>query len=1344
MKKSFKSFLACLLALMLVIPAFSGVMAEVGSELKLINDGSEYRSGSGKAVVESGLTDFDASTVRNGRTFAASDVEARESLKPNDIVTIIVELEAAPAVDVTKDVRSAGDYRGKLLSTQKVAAENIAKKYGVEVNVLYNYSVVFNGFAFEGEYRLVEEINKIDGMRAFVSQEWDTPTLFNTPEQVGAIDAWNLGYSGKGYAVAIIDTGCMVDHPAFSVMPDEDSVQFTRDDIAALIDGGELNGAGNSQLTIDNVYVNAKIPFRWNYYGNNSSVAHGSSDHGTHVAGIAAGNNDVITGIARDAQIIAMQVFNPTGGASWATIIRALEDCVVIGVSAANLSLGSANGSETVYDPSYEAVLERCAEAGVNLAMSAGNDYDSAMCNRWGDNFGVVAAASLKSGGYTPVNNIDFGVVGSPSTWPYGVSVAAVQNSKSQNYFIEVNDVKYSYTENDANPVLLRDALGDQTVEIAFIEGPGNPEDFEGVDVEGKAVFVERGSINFVAKAANAEAAGAVACIVYNNTSGSINMVAYEGGGIPHVFMLQEDALEIKESGATEIFVGKELGTFDADNANQTTDFSSRGFTSNMAMKPEITAPGGAIYSSTDPTVSQGLWYDTWNGTSMSAPHITGGMAIVSEYVDVNFPEASDLEKHDLVTQILMSTTSPVDGANGVYAPVHQQGAGAMNLTKATTTTAYITVEDTQGNRPKLNLGDDPEKTGADYAATFTVHNFGEEDLTYTIQPSVLVQNFAKFGDFNGEPLYVYYGGMRDLAATEEDDAIIGDVNGDGKVTIVDAILISRMALGIIDNLNKMLCDVNGDGKVTIEDALLATRIALQLMETETGRVDFGYVDFDMPRLIKVPAGGETTVELTFTLKEEVLDYLNYYYTAGAMLEGFFELMPTEGDVSLTVPFIKFYGDWNESAALDYGYYYEDEPLNSNNFPNTVGYKSGNNIYGLGINPYVQTDDLTYYIEDRNAISPNGDKFMDTVNVLYAGLLRNSITRCVIENTEGSELYEVFEEDWWAKGYRNRNGGREQFGVTYSAFPSNIDFTQFGAEDVVIRLTAYLDNDGKYTTNEFTPDVNQNPEWLIPVHVDTVVPTATVASVDGENVTVLVSDDHYVAALIVLDQNQKVKSSDGVFETERGIETELTVAIAEGEFAIVADYAGNENMYKFDGEQLVPYDPEDDPQDPQGEPYFSMSFEPDESLAGWNIYDADGDGNNFSVFSNPDAAYDGDRFAGSRSWSSSSGALTPDNWMIAPSIALPEGTPSFTFYAAGYEPNYCYEHFAMYIIETANYAGNVDDFIEILPETVLTEEWQQFTIDLSEYAGKDVRIAIHHFNCSDQNMLKLDLWQIWE
>lgn len=85
-------------------------------------------------------------------------------------------------------------------------------------------------------------------------------------------------------------------------------------------------------------------------------------------------------------------------------------------------------------------------------------------------------------------------------------------------------------------------------------------------------------------------------------------------------------------------------------------------------------------------------------------------------------------------------------------------------------------------------------------------------------------------------------------------------------------------------------------------------RVAMELAEpTYTSA---GYVRVDKPDVVTVPAGGETEVTVTLNLTDNCKEYLDEYYTSGAIVNGFIELMPvSEADgVSLTIPFLTYYG----------------------------------------------------------------------------------------------------------------------------------------------------------------------------------------------------------------------------------------------------------------------------------------------------------------------------------------------------------------------------------------------------------------------------------------------------
>lgn len=92
--------------------------------------------------------------------------------------------------------------------------------------------------------------------------------------------------------------------------------------------------------------------------------------------------------------------------------------------------------------------------------------------------------------------------------------------------------------------------------------------------------------------------------VVYNNKDDAVNMVAYEGGHIPHVFISKDAGAALAAASDKHAFVGSEMGISDSVGGNMPSDFSSRGVTSTFGIKPEITAPGGQIYSATDPSIS--------------------------------------------------------------------------------------------------------------------------------------------------------------------------------------------------------------------------------------------------------------------------------------------------------------------------------------------------------------------------------------------------------------------------------------------------------------------------------------------------------------------------------------------------------------------------------------------------------------------------------------------------------------------------------------------------------------------------------------------------------------------
>lgn len=1153
MKNNLKRLLSVFVALLMVLSVSVSAFALEGAE-KISRPLESKKTGS-----------YDLSGIRNGKTFNIPEQNAEE-IAADQIVPIMVELQDAPAMEIYSQYKAAQSYAASLREKQDIAVKEIRKALNVDIDVLYNYTLLFNGFGFEGEYRLVEELNKMEGVRAFVAAEWETPEpqLFSSTTMIGAPEAWDLEYTGEGKIVAIIDTGMKVNHEAFANAPE--NPRFAKSDISAIIAGGQLDGG--TSMNVNNVYYSAKIPFRWNYVKHTYNVDHTSvgSDHGTHVAGIAAGNGGQIVGVAKDAQIAAMNVFNDGGGAGWQAILLALEDCVVLGVDSANMSLGSPCGFTHYYDPSYSTTFENLVNAGVNLAVSAGNEYSTALRNAW----------NPTSIGYALAVNPDYGVTGSPSTWPESLGVASVDNAFQQMYYIEnvESGTQYSYTENSENAVQLIPTFGGQTLDFVAVPGYGEPADFDQVNVQGKVAVVSRGEINFVTKGQNAQAAGAVACIVYNNTDGSINMVSDPSITIPFIFCLKDAGDEMAEMGEGQIFVATEVAVLEAPGGGQPSDFSSWGSTSDLFMKPEIAAPGGNIYSSTDPSISNTM-YDTWSGTSMAAPHVTGGMAIVTEYVEEMFPNATKGEQQRLVNAILMSTADPVNDSAGSFAAVRKQGAGLMDLASAVTTTSYISVPGSV--RPKLELGDDPDWTG-EFSMTFQVVNFGDTELTYNVVPYVLTDDLTAIDQDPDGNLVIAYTQTSwdvteycDIEAPETVTVPAGEtVDVDVTVTL-DPSLVSYYAQytqgmgfyveGFIElvGVGGMTGDVNNDGVLDTSDVLAVMRYDLEIGDLENpAAADIngdGVVDMvDALLILRHVMGIEQDVE---------------FFNDGAL------------GTDLNVPFLGFCGDWNAAPMLDIGFYYDDYSYGSNpNGANFIGAAYGNGAFGLGINPYVETDDMSYYLEDRNAVSPNGDGFLDTADTLLVGLMRNAATAGYqLLDDQGNVIANLRQQNDVRKSYYSTSS------QTYSTIVSEVgsmpgwNAEPYAGQDIALRIYAELANDGSVTTNAYDPEDNAFGEWIIPIYVDVEAPEAEVISFANGALEIDVHDNHYAAYAGVYTgsaSNGAVELGDliaeqGIFEDGRDADTQITFeGVSAGNIVCIADYAGNEVAYVFDGETLVP------------------------------------------------------------------------------------------------------------------------------------------------------------------------------
>ena len=194
--------------------------------------------------------------------------------------------------------------------------------------------------------------------------------------------------------------------------------------------------------------------------------------------------------------------------------------------------------------------------------------------------------------------------------------------------------------------------------------------------------------------------------------------------------------------------------------AYKMSDFSSWGVSPDMRLKPEVTAPGGNIYSSVP-----GGGYQYKSGTSMATPQITGVSAVVLERVqnDPLFSSMSARQKADVVQNLIMGTAVPVADPNagsGAYYSPRKQGAGLVNVQAATTSSVYPTVNGaTDASRPKADLGDGTRGWHFDV----TLHNLSGTAATYDLSAQALSENISgglftgSSTDWNGKGVSVSF-----------------------------------------------------------------------------------------------------------------------------------------------------------------------------------------------------------------------------------------------------------------------------------------------------------------------------------------------------------------------------------------------------------------------------------------------------------------------------------------------------------------------------------------------------------------------------------------------------------
>lgn len=919
-----------------------------------------------------------------------TDGKAKADLTRKEVINEVKYLLDEDSYDITSVYDTI--YNGFAIKTTEENARLISKVSGVaSVQRSHTYAVPETTTGTDSSSAMVISADELDSVSAMKLGNYSAETMKATATNVQeATGATSLG--GKNVTIGIIDTGLYMNQvegttarttleadtsltdkilPAAFKDLSDGTYTYTEDMVTA-------KSLGHSFT-----HVNNKIFYAYDYVGDDTDVdpTSSGSNHGTHVASLAAANGDVFQGIAPNAQVAVMKVFGDNeAGAPTDAIIDALDDAAKLGLDVINLSLGSDlyDYDDSADNATYKAI-KACEDANVIVNFAAGNSGKSSFSSS--DGYADYTTDTVEPGILGSDANFDEAanvVASSNPDKAYYSSVMLVQKNGSETESaVSYKDQVITSTSQNFNPdryltdLLTYDDDGDgtstshdtRTVDYVYIPGYGTKADFEAVGgadtVTGKVAVVNRGQTTFVAKTKNAQKYGAIALIVINNDPSvsfnfSMDFNDYQPN-IPVCFVFQNtrstwgtfsaETPASTDDGYGTLAVANGYGTLtlaqnsvqDASDGNTITYFSSDGPSYNLDIDPTVAAPGGQIIGAvsadaanevTSDTLTTGIsgiyGYEFMSGTSMAAPNFTGAIALA------------------------LGEKNPTNGGALAVADETAYTEYKQKISYIAMSTADQLLDSSKDSENSVRLQG---------AGRVNVESILKAD-SYVTTTNTDLDGFANETTAKAElkntgDLYVE---NADFANTGEDYLTFEyTIHNDSNTARTYSASMSVMipSLRIQETHDSYAAEepasrtqtVGYDSSVTFDENDLSTYptfVGTPTMsvndDTLTDTDGDGYEDLD--GTITVAAGGTATATAKIRIDNlkvnkdwddskvdnvsnmDLKDYLNTYFkdAGGTFVEGFLKLTPTDSsdeDLVLTMPYLGFYGDYTVGAAVE-------------------------------------------------------------------------------------------------------------------------------------------------------------------------------------------------------------------------------------------------------------------------------------------------------------------------------------------------------------------------------------------------------------------------------------------
>ncbi len=664
-------------------------------------------------------------------------------------VSVIVELEGEPLAGsasssaTRSSVRPAGVFlplpdRKREIAQQQAGVEQQVVALGG--TVVDHFDTLLNALVVRIDSARVAELSRLPGVDHVQEEKHFTPQLSTSVPWIGAPKGWSLPggpWTGSGVRIAIVDSGIDYLHASLGGSGDPD--EFANND-PTVIESGTFPTArvvGGFDFVGDN-YDSRGVSGSTTERPDADPLDTFANGHGSHVAGIAAGNGvltnglpytgpfssaidfsrfSVGPGVAPEAKLYAYKVFGASGSTASRIIVKALERCLdpnqdgsfADKVDVVNLSLGSPFGIMNGRDSEAEAV-NRLVNQNVIVVVAAGNS---------GNTVYSLGSPGIANRGITVANSLDNGA--SFSTIKV-VAPAAVAGD-------------YACAEGAFTPPLA--THGPVTAQVVQTDPPLACEALKNAAaLQGKIALIDRGTCFFVDKIRAVQNAGAIGVIVVNNVDGPPIEMGGRGDTsdirIPGVMISQLDGIILK--GQLGNGLTATLDAFAAvarpELADQISDSSARGpSVGDNRLKPDLAAPGTGIISVKAGTGFEGT---SQTGTSMSSPHIAGVAALMRQ--------ARPTWTVEDIKAALMNTCAPMQTGSKIPYPESRVGAGRVSVDEALQTQVVAKADTGQGDI-SLSFGVFEVADPVSQTRNVRVSNLGAVPVTFQIRTSSTLTN---------------------------------------------------------------------------------------------------------------------------------------------------------------------------------------------------------------------------------------------------------------------------------------------------------------------------------------------------------------------------------------------------------------------------------------------------------------------------------------------------------------------------------------------------------------------------------------------------------------------------